>query len=90
MNEDSSPLGVFGLEEAEVCLPLVADDLAAGEAADGDDHDDEDAAARGEAGRAIVFHRSGCSAPSFFVVGQQEQKTAAENQNNICPARRPD
>ena len=32
------PFGVFCLEQAEVRLPLVADDLAAGEAPDRDDH----------------------------------------------------
>ena len=33
------PLLVLRLQQAEVGLPLVADHLAAGEAADGDDHD---------------------------------------------------
>lgn len=33
-----SPLGVLGLQQAQVGLPLVADDLATREAANGDDH----------------------------------------------------
>lgn len=32
------PLGVLGLQQAQVGLPLVADDLATREAANGDDH----------------------------------------------------
>ena len=33
-----SPLRVLGLQQRQVGLPLVADDLAAAEAAEGDDH----------------------------------------------------
>lgn len=34
----ASPLGVLGLQQPQVGLPFVADDLATGEAANGDDH----------------------------------------------------
>lgn len=32
------PFGVFGLQQAQIGLPLVANDLAAGEASDRDNH----------------------------------------------------
>ena len=38
----SVSLLVLGLQQPQVSLPLVADDLAAGEAADRDDHDGDD------------------------------------------------
>ena len=41
-SQKGSPLRVLCLEQAEVGLPLVPDDLAAGEAADGDDHGGRD------------------------------------------------
>lgn len=47
----ASPLGVLGLQQPQVGLPLVADDLAAGEAANRDDHGDSYSAAAIRTGR---------------------------------------
>ena len=38
LRHGDAPFRVLGLQEVEVGLPLVADDLAAGEAANGNDH----------------------------------------------------